>query len=168
MKTVIILGSARKNGNTREVVTELIKISDWDLVDLFDYNIAQFDYEHQNRSDDFIPLLERITSDYETFIFATPVYWYSMSGILKVFFDRLTDLLRIEKELGRKLRGKNMAVITSSNGDNLGTEFWLPFKKSAEYLGMHYITNLHTYQDNIDLMKIEEFVAAVDEGKKIQ
>jgi len=165
LKKVIILGSARKNGNTKEVITEIMKICNWDLIDLTDYNISHFDYEHKNRSDDFIPLLERITNDYATIIFATPVYWYSMSGMMKVFFDRLTDLLRIEKELGRKLRGKNMSVITSSNGDNLGNEFWLPFKKSAEYLGMHYIANLHTYQDNIDLKKIEKFVAVLNDGK---
>jgi multimeric flavodoxin WrbA len=42
----------------------------------------------------------------------TPVYWYTMSGIMKVFFDRFSDLLRIEKDLGRKLRGKSMAVIS--------------------------------------------------------
>ncbi|MCP4458779.1 MAG: NAD(P)H-dependent oxidoreductase [Cytophagales bacterium] len=37
---------------------------------------------------------------------ATPVYWYSMSGIMKVFLDRIYDVLTIEKELGRKLHGK--------------------------------------------------------------
>ena len=56
--------------------------------------------------------MKTIISKYDTIIFATPVYWYSMSGILKVFIDRITDLLTIEKELGRKLRGKKMAVVS--------------------------------------------------------
>lgn len=148
---VIILGSSRKNGETKKVVAELIRISDWDLIELTDFNISHFDYEHKNRNDDFIGLMKRITDNYEVLIFATPVYWYAMSGIMKVFFDRLTDLLRIEKDLGRKLRNKSMAVISCSNGDNLEDNFWLPFKKSAEYLGMNYITDLHTFQDQLDI-----------------
>lgn len=62
-----------------------------------------------SRNDDYLNLMKQILEKYETLILATPVYWYSMSGIMKVFFDRLTDLLTIEKELGRKLRGKKIA-----------------------------------------------------------
>ncbi|WP_317164114.1 flavodoxin family protein [Cryomorpha ignava] len=142
MKKVIIIGSSRKDKETKNVATELIRISNWDLIDLADFKISQFDYEHLNRNDDFIGLIKRITENYDILIFATPVYWYSMSGIMKVFFDRLTDLLRIEKDTGRKLRNKYMAVISCSNGDNLEDEFWLPFKKLAEYLGMNYLTDL--------------------------
>ena len=86
-----------------------------------------------------------------------------MSGRMKVFFDRLTDLLRIEKDTGRQLRDKYMAVISCSNGGNLEEYFWLPFKNSAEYLGMHYLTDLHTYQGDVDIDKIAEFKSIIDE-----
>lgn len=168
LKKVIILGSSRKNGETKKVVTELIRISDWDLIDLTDFKISHFDYEHLNKNDDFIELIKKITDSYEVLIFATPVYWYSMSGIMKVFFDRITDLLTIEKELGRKLRGKNMAVISCSNGDNLEDNFWLPFKKSAEYLGMNYLTDLHTLQNNLDVDRILEFKNIIEEKTTLQ
>jgi len=157
LKTVIILGSARKDGETKKVVSELMRISDYDLIDLNEYNISHYDYEHLNRNDDFLGLMKTIVDTYEVLIFATPVYWYSMSGIMKMFFDRLTDLLTIEKELGRRLRGKYMAVISCSNGNNLEDVFWLPFKKSAEYLGMHYLADLHTFQDKLDVDEIFEF-----------
>lgn len=163
MKKLIILGSARKEGETKKVVAELMRMSNWDLIDLKDYKISHFDYEHQNKDDDFIGLMKRITLDYDVFVLATPVYWYAMSGRMKVFFDRLTDLLHEEKEIGRRLRGKYMAVISSSNGDNLGDDFWLPFKKSAAYLGMHYIGDLHTYQNKIEIEKIADFMRLVDE-----
>ena len=166
MKKVIILGSSRKNGETKKVVTELIRISGWDLIDLTDFKISHFDYEHLNRNDDFIDLLKRITKNYDVLIFATPVYWYSMSGIMKVFFDRMTDLLKIEKDTGRKLRDKYMAVISCSNGDNLEDNFWLPFKKSAEYLGMNYIADLHTYQGKNENDKIDEFKRIIEEKTK--
>lgn len=162
MKKVIIIGSSRNNGETKKVVAELIRISNWDLIDLSDFKISHFDYEHLNRNDDFINLLKRITEDYDVLIFATPVYWYSMSGIMKVFFDRITDLLRIEKDIGRKLRNKHMAVISCSNGDNLGDNFWIPFKKSAEYLGMNYITDLHTYEGKNENDKITEFKRIIE------
>lgn len=163
MKKVIILGSGRKNGDTGKVVNELVSITGWDVIDLSNYTISHYDYEHLNKGDDFIILLKRIVKEYEVLIFATPVYWYAMSGIMKVFFDRLTDLLTIEKPLGRRLRNKHMAVISSSNGDNLGDDFWLPFKKSSEYLGMKYITDLHTYQDKIATKEILEFKNRIEE-----
>lgn len=164
MKAAIILGSSRKDGETRKVVDELISISQWDLVDLTNYNISHFDYEHRNKTDDFIALMKRLVNDYDLIIFATPVYWYAMSGIMKVFFDRLTDLLRIEKEVGRKLRNKCMAVISCSNGNNLEEQFWLPFKKSAEYLGMHYVADLHTYHGKLDRSQIADFKRRIEEN----
>lgn len=163
-KTVIISGSARNDGNTHKVVAELINISGWDHVELIDFNISHFDYQHRNRDDDFIPLVKRIVDDYDVLVFATPVYWYSMSGVMKVFFDRLTDLLRIEKDTGRKLRNKYMAVISCSNGSNLGENFWLPFKNSAEYLGMTYLADLHTYQDLEEPGKIAEFKNVIEQN----
>ena len=64
-----------------------------------------------------------------------------------------------EKDLGRKLRGKQMAVISTSNGNNLGDNFWLPFKASAEYLGIKYLGNLHTYSEDEKLkIELENFI----------
>ena len=144
MKGIIIQGSSRNDGDTNRVVKILKENSGWDLVDLNDYEFSYYDYAHENAGDDFIPLMKRAVENYDTIIFATPVYWYSMSGILKVFFDRITDLLEIEKDLGRNLRGMNMAAISCSIGNNLGEFFWLPFSKTAEYLGMNYLGNVHT------------------------
>jgi multimeric flavodoxin WrbA len=72
-----------------------------------------------------------------------------MSGIMKVFFDRFSDLVRIEKETGRKLRGKNMGVISNSHDSEIESTFYIPFQKSAAYLGMNYIGNNHYNADQI-------------------
>jgi multimeric flavodoxin WrbA len=142
-KKVIILGSARKNGNTTKIVDEISKESGIDVIDLSDYNISHYDYESKNREDDFLPLIRRILEEYETLIFATPIYWYNMSGIMKVFFDRFSDLIRIEKETGRKLRGKKIGVISNSHDDEIEDSFYIPFKKTADYLGMEYLGHAH-------------------------
>ena len=136
--TVIIIGSSRKEGNTRLIVDTLRAYLDFDLIDLNDYQISYYDYEHRNASDDYLRLMKKLTEDYDLLILATPVYWYSMSGIMKAFVDRLTDLLEIDKDTGRKLRNKRMAVLSTSLGDNLGDDFWLPFMAIARYLGMEY------------------------------
>ena len=137
MRTLIILGSSRKDGDAKKVVDALTGIAGWDYIDLNDYDIGYYDYEHRNLDDDYLGLMRRIIADYDVLIFVTPVYWYAMSGIMKVFFDRITDLLDEEKDLGRKLRGKSMAAVSCSAGDNLGEAFWLPFSETARDLGMN-------------------------------
>ncbi|WP_456313853.1 flavodoxin family protein [Pseudomonas shirazensis] len=142
-KKVIILGSSRKNGNTTKIVDEISKEHGIEVINLSDFNISYYDYESKNREDDFFPLIKGIIENYDTLIFATPVYWYNMSGIMKVFFDRISDLIRIEKETGRKLRGKKIGVISNSHDNEIEESFYIPFKRSADYLGMEYLGHAH-------------------------
>jgi NAD(P)H-dependent FMN reductase len=163
-KGIIILGSARSEGNTRTVVEYLQEKSGFDLLDLKTKNIGHFDYEFKNRQDDFIPLMQELVERYDTIVFATPVYWYSMSGHMKVFFDRLTDCLKTDKETGRKLRGKNMAMLSCSNADDLNEGFEIPFQLTARYLGMNYLGEVHSWADNGQMPaevknRVEEFAA---------
>ncbi len=148
--SVIIIGSSRKDGNTSRIVTNFANKYNIDIVNLLDFNFSYYDYESKNRNDDFLELAKGIIEKYDTLIFATPVYWYSMSGIMKVFLDRFSDLIRIEKETGRKLRGKNMAVISNSHDSELDYDFYIPFKKSAAYLGMTYLGEKHVNADSLD------------------
>lgn len=157
-KSVIILGSSRKNGNTTKIVDAVASQKNVEVINLSDYHFSYYDYENKNINDDFLPLMKEIIEKYDTLIFATPIYWYSMSGIMKVFFDRFSDLIRIEKDWGRKLRGKKMAVISNSHDseNELDYNFYIPFVKSAEYLGMQYLGSKHFNADvPEELEKIE-------------
>ena len=142
---VIILGSANSDGNTRKIVDTLATKLGCEVIDLNDYTIGYFDYDFKNQDDDFIPLMEKIIANYSTIIFATPVYWYSMSAVMKTFFDRISDLLKIRKELGRQLRGKSMAALSCSGDNDLSAGFDMPFRESADYLGMQYLGAFHTW-----------------------
>jgi multimeric flavodoxin WrbA len=71
-----------------------------------------------------------------------------MSGTMKIFFDRLTDCLQIEKETGRKLRGKTMAMISCGSDAEIKPGFEMPFRESANYLGMKYVGEIHTWVEN--------------------
>lgn len=159
-KKVIILGSSRSNGNTSNTIASIAKKQAIDVIDLNNYSFSYYDYESKNLNDDFLPLIKSIIEKYDTLIFATPVYWYNMSGIMKVFFDRFSDLIRVEKETGRKLRGKNMFVISNSHDNQIDDSFYIPFQKSAAYLGMNYTGQLHVNADkykefkNIELTQL--------------
>ena len=162
MKKIIIQGSSNSYGNTNQIAKLIQKETECDLIDLKSYEIGQFDYNFNNSKDDFLPLIRKI-ADYDFIFFLTPIYWYSMSGIMKTFFDRITDCLKIEKEIGRKLRNKKMIAV-SCGSEKMPTEaFFTPFKLSAKYLGIEYLGDLHTWieKDEPDeevILSVQKFV----------
>lgn len=164
-KTVILQGSSNSFGNTHKVVSYLNANNHFDIIDLKTKNIGAFEYDFSNSDDDFIPLMEKIIENYDTIVFATPVYWYSMSGTLKLFFDRLSDLLHYQKDLGRKLRGKSMAMISNSGANDLRAGFTMPFIESAKYLGMHYLGDVHAWFSSDDIA--EGAKNSIDEFRKL-
>ncbi|HWR94074.1 MAG TPA: NAD(P)H-dependent oxidoreductase [Flavobacterium sp.] len=157
-KKVIIVGSSRSNGNTSKIADKIAKDINADIIDLRTYSISYYDYESNNIGDDFLPLIKSILEKYDTIVFVTPIYWYAMSAIMKVFFDRFSDLIRIEKETGRKLRGKSMFVISNSDEDAINYDFYLPFRLSANYLGINYLGEKHfsyrTIKDQENILSI--------------
>ncbi|WP_108868049.1 flavodoxin family protein [Aquimarina aquimarini] len=147
-KGVILQGSSRSSGNTNVIALFIQEKTGFDIIDLKPKNIGPFDYDLKNKDDDFIPLFKEIVDKYDTLIFATPVYWYTMSGIMKNFMDRITDCLKTEKEIGRKLRGKKMGLISCGSDSELKEGFTMPFVESANYLGMSYLGDIHTWLEN--------------------
>ncbi len=146
-KTIAILGSSRSHGNTREALERVLEGQSITIVDLNDLNMAYFRYDLQyEKDDDFIKTAENLIN-FDQIIFATPVYWYSMSAILKTFFDRLTDLLHSREDLLQKLEGSTLFLLTSSSEKELPPGFEMPFSLSAEYLKMDYGGALHTWQE---------------------
>jgi len=152
--TIIIQASERSTGNTFTLCDFLSKRHDINIIDLKQKNIGHFDYDFNNQGDDFLKLISNIIQTYDRIIFATPVYWYSMSGRMKVFFDRLSDLLTIEKELGRQLRGKEMGVMSCGSDAEIKDGFYMPFVESAAYLGMTYIGDVHGWIDENEICEV--------------
>lgn len=160
-KTVIILGSSRSNGNTRKVVDFITARKACEVIDLNDLKMGYYSYEFIHKNDDFIPTAKHIVENFDTIIFATPVYWYNMSAVMKTFFDRISDLLRNEEiVIGRKFRGMNMVVVSCS-GEDLVDGFYMPFKESANYLGMNYLGQVHTWM-GADGEVAEKCVSGID------
>jgi multimeric flavodoxin WrbA len=139
LSTIALLSSSRRHGNTGALVDQVAAQLGIEVVDLARLRITAFDYEHRNRGDDFEPLLQRVLA-HEQVIFATPIYWYAVSPAMKVFLDRLSDLLELPDLLpdGRRLRGKNAYVLCTSAGEEPDPAFTAAFCKTFAYLGMHF------------------------------
>lgn len=133
----IVVGSARRAGNTHQLVDAVAAVSNAHVYDLADYDITPYDYQHANRGDGFLPLL-RTLLDYPLLVLASPVYWYSASSQMKVFMDRFSDLLTIEKDLGRCLRGKSAALVATGAERRAPDSFEQSFAQTFHYLGMVY------------------------------
>lgn len=139
-KPIIIFGSSRSNGYTFDAVNLITKtLNDFSFVDLSNYEIADFDYEFKNKDDDFISIVDQLLA-HDTIIFATPVYWYTMSATMKRFVDRISDLLSMNTSHGRSLRQKKLAVISSYSVYPEGNDgFEQIFINISKYLGMRYL-----------------------------
>ncbi|HHX8566559.1 NAD(P)H-dependent oxidoreductase [Vibrio sp. RM-44-3] len=137
MNIAVILGTSKTDGNTRKLVDSFVEQSGAKLFDLTNFNISFYDYSHENKNDDFLPIIHELLS-FDHLVFASPVYWYSMSAQLKVFFDRLSDLLTIEKELGRRLKGKSISVLSTGYNLELPDCFVQPFELTAKYMQLEF------------------------------
>ena len=139
LSTIVLFSSSRRAGNTGQFVDRIAVELNIEVVDLAGQRISSYDYDHRNRNDDFEPLMRRVLA-HDQIIFATPIYWYAVSPAMKVFLDRISDLLELPDLLseGRRLRGKNAYVVCTSICDEPSVEFVGAFLETFNYLGMRF------------------------------
>ncbi|MBA2175692.1 flavodoxin family protein [Halobacillus locisalis] len=123
MKILAILGSARKEGNTEYLLRKSLEGIDHTQIRLTDYHIEPIiDERHTEKgffpvNDDYEKLLEVFLS-HDIIIFATPVYWFGMSGQMKVFIDRWSQYMRDDRfDFKEKLAEQKAYVIVSGGAD---------------------------------------------------
>ena len=139
LSTIALLSSSRRLGNTGQLIDRIASELNIEVVDLTGLRMSSYDYDHGNRDDDFEPLMRRVLA-HDQVIFATPIYWYAVSPAMKVFIDRISDLLDLPDLLseGRRLRGKNAYVVCTSIDDEPSGEFMGAFLGTFNYLGMQF------------------------------
>ena len=161
--SIIILGSSRSDGNTQNIVTHIAEKINAEVIDLNEFHILPYDYGHNNQHDDFVNLIEYLLT-FDKLIFASPVYWYSPSGIMKIFLDRLCDLIEINKHRGRMLKNKSAAIISTGAAAIKDNCFEEIFRKTFEYFEMKFNGSLYCQRDiNIDsnsnIKLIDDFIS---------
>jgi multimeric flavodoxin WrbA len=124
MSIAVIYGSTRINGNTEQLTEHVIKGLEVEKIFLRDFLIQPIDDRRHTEGgftdvdDDYSELVERMMK-HDTFIFATPIYWYSMSGTMKNFIDRWSHTMRDEKFPDfKKQLGTKKAYVVAVGGDN--------------------------------------------------
>ncbi|PPA72452.1 flavodoxin family protein [Jeotgalibacillus proteolyticus] len=148
MSLVIISGSSRENGNTEILAKEAAKNYDGDVewIYLRNHTIHQIvDERHSENGftpveDDHSSLIEKMLQA-DKVLFATPVYWYGMSGYMKTFVDRWSQALR-DPDLNFKQRIKNKpAYLITCGGDKVnvkGIPLVLQFQLICEFVEMDF------------------------------
>lgn len=136
---IVILGSARRDSDTWKAVTQTIPNDSYTLINLLDFRVSHYDYDHSKTSnDDFQLIIDKILKA-NTITFATPVYWYCMSGLMKVFLDRFTELLSGDfKVKGKAMKGKDVYLISTGSDEKIPSGFEVPFKMTSEYFDMNF------------------------------
>ncbi len=143
IRTLGILGSARNDGKTAALTSAVFQhLDDAAVIDLNDFSIDPYTYDSARGGDDFSALAQ-LMNEADAIVFASPVYWYSMSGPMKIFFDRLTDLTDHYKPIGKALAGKSAFLIATSNSPEAPACFEPPFADTARYFDMHWGGMLH-------------------------
>jgi putative NADPH-quinone reductase len=169
MNSLIILGSARSDGNTAAAARHLLDRlgGEAELVDLLQHRIEPYSYGRSDQGDDFLGIVDRMLQC-DHIVFATPVYWYAMSGGLKTFFDRLTDLTRgAGKERGRALAGRSVWLLATGTDPQLPAGFEEPFARTSAYLGMlwreaRYVrTGRHAADPRGDMSEVDRLAARI-------
>ena len=142
-KPLIILGSSRKKSDTKKFLDVVIADIDHTLIDLLDYPVSGYDYSHNYPANDSYPKIITEVLNHNTIVFATPVYWYSMSALMKTFFDRFSDLVTYKKEIGRLLKGKSTLLLAVGADLELPHGFESPFKLTSAYLDMQFLGSIY-------------------------
>ena len=160
-KTIALFASSRRNGNTGKFIDWISDELDIEVIDLDEFDISPYDYDHKNKGDDFLPLIKRLLG-YDNIILATPVYWYSVCAPMKIFIDRTSDFLNVEElhGIGRELRKKKAFVVCTSISEDADRSFVNSLKDTFEYLGMGYGGYVHA--NCVDGYNSEEYKEDVD------
>lgn len=137
-KPLVIVGSARSDSNTLKLVNEVFAPGEANIMDLQNFFFEGYSYSQRYPANDEFNQLARAVHEAQTIVFATPVYWYAMSGIMKTFFDRLTDLTERHKAMGKQLAGKHTFLLSVGASPELPEGFEVPFRNSSIYFDMQY------------------------------
>lgn len=167
MKTLILFSSANKEGNTAKAVADVADNQDVEIVDIDTLNITAYNYQNNYPIDDFYPLVEKMLNA-DSLLFASPVYWHSVTAPMKSLVDRMTELLDVAelKPKARALEAKKGFVVASSASPELSPHFKGFFDGLFSYFNIELADMLHApCRDGyfVDPKQLAEFRAKLNQ-----
>jgi multimeric flavodoxin WrbA len=162
VKVLALSSSPRTDGNSRLLAQSVLhgarsRGHDTDLVDLCDMvTMPLRDCRTCRRADGTCSIADRhhaLLRDQvlpaDALVFATPLYWYGISGQLKIFMDRIICHTRADQpdsaDVKRRLMNKRAAVVVSSEENYPGVLVGLTaqMQEFARYLGHELVGVVH-------------------------
>lgn len=148
MKVGVIYGSTRVNGNTERLAEEVVKeLPDVTRINLLDYQFEDItDQRHDEKGfspieDEYNTIIDQVL-ECDVLLFATPVYWYGMTSVMKRFVDRWSQTVRDERYPNFKERmSEKDAYIIAVGGDNprvKGMPLVQQFIYICSFIGLNY------------------------------
>ncbi|WP_416731898.1 flavodoxin family protein [Fictibacillus sp. JL2B1089] len=143
----VINGSSRENGNTDALTQKALDGIQYTSFYLKNHKINPIDDQRHDRGgfdkvdDDYEELINQILQ-HDILIFATPVYWYGMSGVMKNFVDRFSQSLRDETLNFKDSMSKKKAYVITVGGDNpriKGLPLIQQFQYIFDFLGTEFV-----------------------------
>ncbi|NOH73304.1 flavodoxin family protein [Vibrio pectenicida] len=166
MQTLILFSSANKSGNTAKTIGKIHADHECEVIFIDTLNITPYRYDNQYPDDDFYGLIDKIRNT-KNIVFASPVYWYSVTAPMKNLIDRITELgesPRLKNQTSL-LTSKRGFVVSSSGNRRICPIFRAFFSEFFEYNKIHYVATLHASARNgyhIDNKDIEQFNHALN------
>jgi len=147
MKIHVFLGSTRMNGNSEQLTKQVLEGIRYKSTRLNGLAIQPIqDKRHSLEgfsiiNDEYDVIINQILNS-NVIIFATPIYWYSMSGQMKIVIDRLSQAIRDERypQLGAHFK-KIKSIVLATGGDDphlKGLPMIQQFQYIFEFLGIHF------------------------------
>lgn len=137
MNILVINGSSRDNSNTDSMLAVLLKNLSYCNIALRKYKVLPIhDQRHTRKNwetveDDYSALIQKIVNA-DIVIFATPIYWYGISGLLKNFIDRWSQSLATNKNFKQDLKRKRIYLLLV--GDDIPTVKGMPIIHQFQYI----------------------------------
>lgn len=147
MKVAVIHGSSRVNGNTEYLTYKAVSKENASHIYLRDHTIHPIiDERHAEQGfheveDDHKKLIDQMLA-HDVIVFSTPIYWYSMSGPMKIFIDRWSQIMRDSDytHFREGMKGKKVYVI-AVGGDTphiKGMPLIQQFQYICQFYGMSF------------------------------
>ncbi|MFD2043111.1 flavodoxin family protein [Ornithinibacillus salinisoli] len=143
----VIYGGSRENGNTEVLTEQIIHDIPVERIYLSEFEIKPIeDQRHvvggfQNVNDDYNSIIDRIIT-HDILIFSTPIYWYSMSGTMKLFIDRWSQTLKDKRYANFKdVMSSKIAYVIAVGGDEpflKGIPLIQQFQYIFEFIGITF------------------------------
>ncbi|OGX53383.1 MAG: hypothetical protein A2267_01655 [Omnitrophica WOR_2 bacterium RIFOXYA12_FULL_38_10] len=154
MKILTVHGSPDAKGNSAKLLNACIegmkknKDAEIESIQVYDYKVEAVwkDYfgdvmkKQTDKIKDDMPALKKKMLKADIILLSSPIYWYQMSGKLKLFVDRWTDF--INPDFTTALKGKGLALLSTHGGSHLmnGSDYLqLAMCATADFLGMTWM-----------------------------